>query len=214
MPSSMWELLWEHVYQPVCVHDGGIITAIERGRDPCWWRVVDECGIGYIFGVILGVMKQTWDGNRMAAPGRKLRVIRDRLVTQVPLAGGNFAAWTTSFALTECTMIKLRGGTEDVINPTVAGAGAGAFTNFGGGYRAMRSGARTGALLLGSMELLMNAYSAYQTNLQLQASEAVPEPPEPPNRRGAQDPRYTRKRRLKEFQWTPTIPDSGLAASA
>eukprot|EP00756_Hemistasia_phaeocysticola_P045800 Hpha_TRINITY_DN19555_c0_g1::TRINITY_DN19555_c0_g1_i1::g.33595::m.33595/K17795/TIM17; mitochondrial import inner membrane translocase subunit TIM17 len=203
MPSSMWELLWEHVYQPVCVHDAGIVTAIERGRDPCWWRVVDECGIGFVFGTVIGFFVNAWNGNRMAAPGRRWRVIRDRMVTQVPLSAGSFAAWTTSFALTECMMIRIRGGTEDVINPTVAGAGAGVFTNFGGGRRAMISGARTGAILLGSMELAINAYSAYQTNCQLNASETVAEPAPPPP--GVEDPRYNRRKRMQEFQFIPSV---------
>merc|ERR1719359_1579161 len=119
----------------------------------------------------------------MAAGGKKLRVIRDRMVTQVPLNGGNFAAWTTAFALTECMMIKLRGGTEDVINPTVAGAGAGLFTNFGGGRRAMMTGAKTGALLLGTMELAISAWTAYQTNQQLTHGESVPDAPDPPEDR-------------------------------
>ena len=53
--TSTLELLWEHVYQPVCVHDGGIVTSIERGKDPCWWRVPDEAGIGFLFGIVLGL---------------------------------------------------------------------------------------------------------------------------------------------------------------
>ena len=138
MPT-LSELIWEHVYQPVCVHDGGIVTSIERGRDPCWWRVLDECGIGFGFGIVLGLLMrmfiiifflklnnrrfaertkkttkttnptESYQGCKMAAPGKRWRVIKDRIITQCPANGGSFAAWTTAFSVTECSVIKLRG---------------------------------------------------------------------------------------------------------
>eukprot|EP01059_Diplonema_ambulator_P013419 TRINITY_DN23944_c0_g1_i2.p1 TRINITY_DN23944_c0_g1~~TRINITY_DN23944_c0_g1_i2.p1 ORF type:complete len:211 (+),score=19.50 TRINITY_DN23944_c0_g1_i2:55-687(+) len=209
--TSTLELLWEHVYQPVCVHDGGIVTSIERGKDPCWWRVLDESGIGFIFGLGLGFGVNIYQGFRMAVPGKRFRVIRDRIVTQVPANGGSFAAWTTAFALTECVVIKLRGGTEDAINPTIAGAGAGFFTNFAGGRRAMIHGAKMGAILLGSMELLMNAYSAYTVNQQLSMAQEVPPPAEYVVKDG-KDLRYSHKRRLQEFNWAPPVPTAVVSA--
>eukprot|EP01060_Flectonema_neradi_P028296 TRINITY_DN3803_c0_g1_i1.p1 TRINITY_DN3803_c0_g1~~TRINITY_DN3803_c0_g1_i1.p1 ORF type:complete len:226 (+),score=26.39 TRINITY_DN3803_c0_g1_i1:59-679(+) len=201
MPT-VTELIWEHVYQPVCVHDGGIVTSIERGRDPCWWRVLDECGIGFGFGIVLGLGMQTYQGCKMAAPGKRWRVIKDRIITQCPANGGSFAAWTTAFSVTECSVIKLRGGTEDLINPIMAGAGAGAFTNLSGGRREILHGARTGALLLGVMELAMSSWTAYSVNSQLMQAQV----PSPPETLPDPDVRYSKQRRIKEFQWAPPVP--------
>eukprot|EP01063_Lacrimia_lanifica_P002328 TRINITY_DN1120_c0_g2_i1.p2 TRINITY_DN1120_c0_g2~~TRINITY_DN1120_c0_g2_i1.p2 ORF type:complete len:218 (+),score=68.70 TRINITY_DN1120_c0_g2_i1:49-702(+) len=213
---SISELLWEHIYQPVCVHDGGIVSAIEAGKDPCWWRLVDECGIGYLFGTVFGVGGAVWNGAKIAPPGKKLRIMRDIMVTQTPGSAGSFAAWTTSFALTECCMIRLRGGTEDAINPLVAGAGAGFFSNLAGGRRAMMQGAKTGAMLFGVMELGINLLTAYQSNSLLQQSAGPPPAPEFEPVRGSggkkeKDPRYSMNRRINEFKWAPQIPVASTA---
>ncbi|KAJ9464368.1 Mitochondrial import inner membrane translocase subunit TIM17-2 [Diplonema papillatum] len=200
MPSTL-ELFWEHVYQPTNVRDGGIVTSLEKGKEPCWWRVVEEAGIGYLFGVVLGTGSAVVQGARLGVPGTRFRVIRDRLVTQTN--GSTLAAWTAAFAMTECSVIQLRGGTEDCINPTIAGAGAGFFTSLSGGRRAALQGAKWGALLLGTFELILNANAAYQVNWTLQESQ---EAPPPPDKDLPRDQRYNAKKRHDEFAWAPMDP--------
>ena len=90
----------------------------------------------------------------------------------------------------------------------MAGAGAGAFTNLSGGRREILNGARTGAILLGTMELAMSSWNAYSVNSQLVQAQ-VPSPPETLPR--DPDVRYSKQRRIKEFQWAPPIPTASNA---
>lgn len=99
----------------------------EYGREPCPWRIVDDCGGAFTMGAIGGGVFQSIKGFRNAPSGfnRRLAGSWSTVRARAPVIGGNFAVWGGLFSTIDCTMIYLR-KKEDPWNSITSGALTGA----------------------------------------------------------------------------------------
>lgn len=99
----------------------------EYAREPCPWRIVDDCGGAFTMGAIGGGVFQSIKGFRNAPIGlsRRLAGSWSTVRTRAPVIGGNFAIWGGLFSTIDCTMIYIR-KKEDPWNSITSGALTGA----------------------------------------------------------------------------------------
>jgi len=123
----------------------------EYAREPCPWRIVDDCGGAFTMGAIGGSIFQAIKGFRNAPAGMSHRFNGSltAIKARAPIIGGNFAVWGGLFSTIDCSLIKMR-GKEDPWNAIMSGAAT-------GGILAARSGpgAMVGSALIGGVLLAM-----------------------------------------------------------
>lgn len=126
----------------------------EYAREPCPWRIVDDCGGAFTMGVIGGAIFQSIKGFRNAPSGWRQRftgsvvAIRQR----APIIAGNFAVWGGMFSTIDCTLVHFRGGKEDPYNSIISGAATGGILAARNGLPAMVGSAIIGGVLLALIE--------------------------------------------------------------
>lgn len=138
----------------------------EYAREPCPWRVVDDCGGAFSMGLIGGSLFNFIGGARHAPTGLNRRAIGGlvRMKERAPVLGGQFAAWGLCFACFDCTFAHVR-QKEDPWNTIMSGAAAGAVMAARNGPKHMVGSAVVGGVLLALIEgvgIMMNRMASEQ----------------------------------------------------
>ncbi|KAM4699127.1 mitochondrial import inner membrane translocase subunit Tim17-A [Discoglossus pictus] len=138
----------------------------EYAREPCPWRIVDDCGGAFTMGAIGGGIFQAIKGFRNAPQGVNHR-FKGSLIsirTRAPQLGGSFAVWGGLFSMIDCSMVKMR-GKEDPWNSITSGAMTGAILAARNGPVAMMGSAAMGGILLALIEgagILLTRFASAQ----------------------------------------------------
>jgi len=125
----------------------------EYAREPCPWRIVDDCGGAFTMGAIGGALFQAIKGFRNAPRGMSHRMTGSMtaIKARAPVIGGNFAVWGGLFSTIDCSLIKMR-GKEDPWNAIISGAATGGILAARSGPGAMLGSALIGGVLLAMIE--------------------------------------------------------------
>jgi len=125
----------------------------EYAREPCPWRIVDDCGGAFTMGAIGGSIFQAIKGFRNSPAGLSYRMNGSltAIKARAPIIGGNFAVWGGLFSTIDCSLIKIR-GKEDPWNAIMSGAATGGILAARSGPGAMVGSALIGGVLLALIE--------------------------------------------------------------
>ncbi|XP_033332464.1 mitochondrial import inner membrane translocase subunit Tim17-B [Megalopta genalis] len=125
----------------------------EYSREPCPWRIVDDCGGAFTMGLIGGAVFQSIKGFRNAPSGMSKRLQGSFMAIKQrsPIFAGNFASWGCLFSTIDCTLIQIR-KKEDPWNSIISGAATGGILSARSGLPAMAGSAIIGAVLLSLIE--------------------------------------------------------------
>ncbi|XP_055679641.1 mitochondrial import inner membrane translocase subunit Tim17-B isoform X1 [Lutzomyia longipalpis] len=98
----------------------------EYAREPCPYRIVDDCGGAFAMGCIGGGVFQAIKGFRNAPSGISRRMLGSltAIKARSPVIAGNFAVWGGMFSTIDCTLVHLR-KKEDPWNSIISGAATG-----------------------------------------------------------------------------------------
>ncbi|CAF0766978.1 unnamed protein product [Rotaria sordida] len=145
-------------------------------REPCPWRIVDDCGGAFALGTIGGTFFHSIKGFRHAPSGQFRRLIGslNAVKQRAPRIGASFGAWGCTFSLLDCSFVYLR-KKEDPWNSILSGAATGAILQARQGPAAMFASAVFGGFILAMIEgtgILLNRY-----NQMFMPAPAVEEPP-------------------------------------
>ena len=124
---------------------------MEDAREPCPWRIIDDCGGAFTLGAIGGGLFSAFKGYRHAPAGQRIKGISSAVKVRAPVLGGNFAVWGGMFSGFDCLLQQIR-GKEDPWNSIGSGALTGAVLMVRAGPRAMFQSAVVGGVLLGLIE--------------------------------------------------------------
>ncbi|XP_015740471.1 mitochondrial import inner membrane translocase subunit Tim17-A [Coturnix japonica] len=138
----------------------------EYAREPCPWRIVDDCGGAFTMGAIGGGIFQAIKGFRNSPVGvnHRLRGSLAAIKTRAPQLGGSFAVWGGLFSMIDCSMVRMR-GKEDPWNSITSGALTGAILAARNGPVAMVGSAAMGGILLALIEgagILLTRFASAQ----------------------------------------------------
>lgn len=138
----------------------------EYAREPCPWRIVDDCGGAFTMGAIGGGIFQAIKGFRNSPVGvnHRLRGSLAAVKTRAPQLGGSFAVWGGLFSMIDCSMVRMR-GKEDPWNSITSGALTGAILAARNGPVAMVGSAAMGGILLALIEgagILLTRFASAQ----------------------------------------------------
>ncbi|KAF6721167.1 Voltage-dependent L-type calcium channel subunit alpha-1F [Oryzias melastigma] len=138
----------------------------EYAREPCPWRIVDDCGGAFTMGAIGGGVFQAVKGFRNAPAGvaHRLKGSTNAVRIRAPQIGGSFAVWGGLFSMIDCGLVRLR-GKEDPWNSITSGAMTGAILAARSGPLTMVGSAMMGGILLALIEgfgILLTRYTAQQ----------------------------------------------------
>lgn len=125
--------------------------AEEYAREPCPYRIVDDCGGAFAMGAIGGGLFSLMKGWRNAPVGQRLKGSVAAVKTRAPVLGGNFAVWGGMFSLFDCCLMGAR-GKEDPWNSIASGALTGGVLMARAGPGAMARSAAVGGILLALIE--------------------------------------------------------------
>jgi hypothetical protein len=120
-------------------------------RDPCPYRILDDCGGAFAMGAIGGGLFSLVKGYRNSPPGTRLNGALSAVKARAPVLGGNFAVWGGLFSTFDCMLLGIR-RKEDPWNAIGSGAITGAVLAVRGGMSASLRSAAVGAILLALIE--------------------------------------------------------------
>ncbi|XP_030384438.1 mitochondrial import inner membrane translocase subunit Tim17-B [Scaptodrosophila lebanonensis] len=125
----------------------------EYSREPCPYRIVDDCGGAFAMGCIGGGIFQALKGFRNAPSGLGRRLVNSMVTvkSRSPVIAGNFAAWGGMFSTIDCTLVHFR-KKEDPWNSIISGAATGGILAARNGLAAMAGSAIIGGVLLSLIE--------------------------------------------------------------
>jgi len=125
----------------------------EYAREPCPWRIVDDCGGAFTMGAIGGAVFQSIKGFRNAPSGfnRRLTESLSAVKTKSPMIAGSFAVWGGMFSTIDCTLVHFR-QKEDPWNSIISAAATGGILAARNGLAAMAGSAVIGGVLLALIE--------------------------------------------------------------
>lgn len=138
----------------------------EYTREPCPWRIVDDCGGAFTMGAIGGGVFQSIKGFRNAPSGINKRILGSLMAIKQrsPIIAGNFAIWGGMFSTIDCTLVHFR-QKEDPWNSIISGTLTGGILAARNGLPAMAGSAIIGGMLLALIEgvgILFTRISAEQ----------------------------------------------------
>ncbi|XP_074644977.1 mitochondrial import inner membrane translocase subunit Tim17-B-like [Tubulanus polymorphus] len=138
----------------------------EYAREPCPWRIVDDCGGAFAMGGIAGSLFHAIKGYRNAPSGQYRRLMGSLVAVKerAPITGGNFAVWGGLFSAIDCSLVYVR-KKEDPWNSITSGALTGAILSVRNGAGAMFGSAVIGGVLLALIEgvgIMITRFSAEQ----------------------------------------------------
>ncbi|XP_017471641.1 PREDICTED: probable mitochondrial import inner membrane translocase subunit Tim17 1 [Rhagoletis zephyria] len=98
----------------------------EYAREPCPFRIIDDCGGAFAMGCIGGGIFQAIKGFRNAPSGLNKRLVGSLAAIKVrsPVIAGNFAVWGGMFSTIDCTLVHFR-KKEDPWNSIISGFATG-----------------------------------------------------------------------------------------
>jgi mitochondrial import inner membrane translocase subunit TIM17 len=120
-------------------------------RDPCPYIIVNDIGVGFALGAVLGTLFNTYKGYRNSPRGERIPGIVSAVKTKAPILAGNFAVWSGMFNAFECVCSNYR-EKEDAWNSVISGAATGAILSARAGPAAMAVSGIFGGVILGVME--------------------------------------------------------------
>ncbi|KAG5675591.1 hypothetical protein PVAND_005484 [Polypedilum vanderplanki] len=125
----------------------------EYAREPCPYRIVDDCGGAFAMGCIGGGVFQAIKGFRNAPSGLSRRFLGSvtSIKARSPIIAGNFAVWGGMFSTIDCTLVHFR-KKEDPWNSIISGAATGGILAARNGVGAMAGSAIIGGVLLALIE--------------------------------------------------------------
>lgn len=125
----------------------------EYAREPCPWRIVDDCGGAFTMGAIGGAVFQSIKGFRNAPSGMNKRFVGSLMAIKQrsPIIAGNFAVWGGLFSTIDCSLVHYR-RKEDPWNSIISGAVTGGILSARKGVPAMAGSAIIGGILLALIE--------------------------------------------------------------
>jgi len=123
----------------------------EYAREPCPYRIVDDCGGAFAMGAIGGGLFSFVKGWRNSPPGQRFFGSIAAVKTRAPVLGGNFAVWGGTFSTCDCCLMAIR-GKEDPWNSIGSGAITGGILMARAGPGAMARSAVVGGILLALIE--------------------------------------------------------------
>ncbi|ALC42829.1 Tim17b1 [Drosophila busckii] len=125
----------------------------EYSREPCPFRIVEDCGGAFAMGAVGGALFQAIKGFRNAPCGLQRRLAGGlaEVRARSGLVGGSFAVWGGTFSAIDCALVYWR-GKEDPWNSIISGAATGGVLAARGGSAAMLSSALVGGVLLALIE--------------------------------------------------------------
>ncbi|KAH8341563.1 probable mitochondrial import inner membrane translocase subunit Tim17 1 [Drosophila kikkawai] len=125
----------------------------DYSREPCPYRIVDDCGGAFAMGCIGGGIFQALKGFRNAPQGigRRFSGSLSAIKAKSPVIAGNFAAWGAIFSVVDCSLVYMR-QKEDPWNSIISGAVTGGVLSARKGVAAMAGSAIIGGTLLGLIE--------------------------------------------------------------
>jgi len=123
----------------------------EYSREPCPWRIVDDCGGAFAMGAIGGALFNGVKGFKGAPQRRRLAGAMALMKQRAPIVGGQFAAWGAVFSSCDCCLAFAR-GKEDAWNSVASGAATGAILTARAGPSAAFGAAVVGGILLAMIE--------------------------------------------------------------
>ncbi|KAH9504750.1 Mitochondrial import inner membrane translocase subunit Tim17-A [Bulinus truncatus] len=140
----------------------------DYAREPCPWRIMEDCGGAFSMGAIGGSLFHGIKGFRNAPSGNYRRLISSfvTLKERAPVVGGNFAVWGGLFSAIDCSMVYLR-KKEDPWNSITSGALTGAILSVRNGTGAIIGSAIIGGVLLALIEgfgIMFTRFTAEQFN--------------------------------------------------
>ncbi|KAI9209124.1 Tim17/Tim22/Tim23/Pmp24 family-domain-containing protein [Polychytrium aggregatum] len=127
------------------------MTGRDTTRDPCPYSIVSDFGVGFALGVVLAAPWHAFKGYRNSPRGERFSGALTAIKAQVPVRGGNFAAWSGLFNASDCTLQYIR-GKEDPWNAIMAGAATGGMLAIRSGPKAIAISATMGGIILAVME--------------------------------------------------------------
>ncbi|KRY90149.1 Mitochondrial import inner membrane translocase subunit Tim17-B, partial [Trichinella pseudospiralis] len=129
------------------------ITMEEYAREPCPWRIVDDCGGAFSMGLVGGGIFHYIRGVKHSPAGFSKRLMSGftMLKERAPIVGGQFAIWGGVFSAVDCTLVKLR-RKEDPWNSIASGAITGAIITVRNGIGTMIGSAIMGGVILAMLE--------------------------------------------------------------
>lgn len=138
----------------------------EYAREPCPWRIVDDCGGAFTMGLIGGALFHGIKGFRNAPSGMNRRFLGSvtTIKQKSPILAGNFAIWGAMFSTIDCSLVYMR-KKEDPWNSIISGAATGGILAARNGVPAMAGSALIGGILLAMIEgigILFTRFTAEQ----------------------------------------------------
>jgi len=150
----------------------------EYAREPCPWRIADDCGGAFAMGCIGGSVFHAIKGIRDAPSGSRLRGLFLGMKTRAPITGGNFAVWGGLFSSIDCTLVYVR-QKEDPWNSIASGALTGGILSCRNGPMAMAGSALIGGVLLALIEGVGIAITKFSAAQFREANEQMLPPSDP-----------------------------------
>jgi len=152
----------------------------EYSREPCPWRIVDDCGGAFTMGVIGGGVFQAIRGFRNAPSGISRRLAGSGLAIRqrAPIIGGQFAVWGGLFSTIDCSLVYVR-KKEDPWNSIMSGALTGGILSARAGPATMAGSALLGGVLLAMIEgvgIMMTRFASEQFR-PMGPDDMPPQPP-------------------------------------
>ncbi|XP_077285379.1 translocase of the inner mitochondrial membrane 17b [Arctopsyche grandis] len=125
----------------------------EYAREPCPWRILDDCGGAFLMGAIGGGIFHSIKGFRNAPSGFNKRLVGSltAIKHRSPIIAGNFGVWGGVFSTVDCTLVHIR-KKEDPWNSIMSGAITGGVLAARNGAPAMLGSAVVGGVLLALIE--------------------------------------------------------------
>mmetsp|Transcript_6568 Transcript_6568/g.6698 ORF Transcript_6568/g.6698 Transcript_6568/m.6698 type:complete len:219 (-) Transcript_6568:92-748(-) len=121
-------------------------------KEPCPYRIVDDAGGAFAFGLVGGAIWNFCGGLRNASSGSsRFPQAIARMKARTPILGGSFAIWGTLFSCCDCSFAAVR-KKEDPWNAIMSGAATGGILAARGGWRSAGKNALVGGILLAAIE--------------------------------------------------------------
>lgn len=158
-------------------------------REPCPWRIVDDAGGAFAFGIVGGSIWNGFGGARNAPRGQMLSQAISRVKSRAPILGGSFAVWGTFFSIFDCSIAHIR-KKEDPWNAIMSGFLTGGVLAIRAGPKVAGKNALAGGVILAVIEGLnvgiQRVVMPYFERRALEAEGAIKvdllDPPEDPMR--------------------------------
>ena len=120
-------------------------------REPCPWRIIEDAGGAFAFGMVGGTVWHFVGGARNAPSGLRFAQAIGRVKARTPILGGSFAVWGLFFSCFECAISSVR-KKEDPWNGILSGAATGGVLAARAGIKAAAKNAAVGGVLLAAIE--------------------------------------------------------------